>query len=553
MSKSFKVAALLAVTALIFAAPVFAQTPAELESNMSKATAGVFTSDVDDSMDVHDFSGLKIDKWFGFIGYGGDIGTTPYVDYPASLGYANQFSGLYLGLWYTGNVLRVDKGWTETVTKTYNTASQLLTTTQTQYSNPGTSINSNNQLEVLLGIGGMGFKIGFYEDVTENKRPNKSPITVTEYHQNGTVQRTAGEIVEYSSVSGTILPSLTWGMNLDLGSFAIKPLVAVGIDINLDSLVNDTRRAYNTVNGEIIGDKAIDRQGNNSGYVRPDFKIGADFDLANFTIEFAYGLGFSVYNNKYDASGFLGRTKGTVEWNGSTTTNTSIATTITTDNADLTINDQSAFDHSIFLGFLTEKEVFDGFKLGLYAGAEFGISTSASDAYDLTLSKTSTKQNNAALSAQNTTTETENRTFGTTTDTTRFSVDPFVRIGASYALIPQLTINAGVALLPLAYTSALTRTSTQAGDVTKSKTYNNKGNVTAESVTVTADGTTTDRVAVNNTWNYFRAGIFGGLVFNFTEKLALDTSFGWITPGSVGSDDFNLSFTTLNVLLAFKF
>jgi len=276
MNKSFKVAALLAVTVLFLAAPVFAQS-AGMESNTSKATAGVFTGDIDDAMDVHDFSGLKFDKGFGFIGYGGNI-----TNNPASLGYASRFGGLYLGLWYTGNVVRVRENWEEQVTTTYDLINQIpiTTATRTQYFGGGNIISSNNQIEALLGIGSMGFKIGFHENVSDTKFPGRI-ITVTE-NQDGTVTHSNGDILEYSNITGSLSPSLTWGMSIDLGSFAIKPLLAVGIGIGLGSNVNNYRDVpYITVGGELRGTETINLNGSNSAYINPDFKVGADIDFAN--------------------------------------------------------------------------------------------------------------------------------------------------------------------------------------------------------------------------------------------------------------------------------
>ena len=82
MSKSFKVAALIAVTAMILAAPVFAQT-----SNTNSATAGLYKTDVDKATHVHDYTDVSINKWAGFIGGGIDNG------FPIQLGFAKKFGG----------------------------------------------------------------------------------------------------------------------------------------------------------------------------------------------------------------------------------------------------------------------------------------------------------------------------------------------------------------------------------------------------------------------------------------------------------------------------
>ncbi|MDR1905075.1 MAG: hypothetical protein LBQ88_22695 [Treponema sp.] len=47
------------ITVLALTMPAAAQV-----SNTSQATAGNFTTDVDDYLDVHSYSGVEFDKWF---------------------------------------------------------------------------------------------------------------------------------------------------------------------------------------------------------------------------------------------------------------------------------------------------------------------------------------------------------------------------------------------------------------------------------------------------------------------------------------------------------
>jgi len=553
MSKSFKVAALIAATALILAAPVFGQT-----SNMSTATAGVFTNDVDDSMDVHNYSDVEFDKWFGFIGYG------TYDEYngiqrPLQLGYATRFGDLYLGTYFTGNVLQSKENWNETVTTTYDLPNQIKDNTETTTVYPNyiggdnpNVIRSNNSLDVLIGVAGMGFKVGFSEYVTELTFPLNRTVTITETND-GTVTHTTGDILEYSNISGTLIPSLTWGMKIDLGSVAIRPKVEASVIFGLYNSVNNFRPVpYTTIDGEINGQDRINYNGNNNDYVQPDIKVGLGIDFEKFSLDVGYGIGFPIYDNSYDVSGFSGSTAGTVSWNNSyTETNSSIADTQTTNYATLSFNEYSNFLlHTINIGFSTDKEVADGLRLGLNAGAEVGITTYAYEYYTLTLNKSETVNNNTALSSQNTRTETENRSFGTNYDVTTFSITPVVNIGASYVLFPgRFTINAGVRLNPLGYTNTVTRTSSQAGYVTKTKTYNSNGDLLTDTVDVTNGAAITDSVDVNDTLSYLSAGLFGGFLFNFTDTLALDTVFG---SGNINST-FNMNTTTLRVLFSVKF
>jgi len=544
MSKSFKVAAVFAVTALILGAAVFGPPVYGQTSNTNNATAGVFSNDVDKSLSVHDYSGVAFDKWFGFIGYGGSTNI-----YPIQLGYATRFdSGLYLGTYYSGNIIEAREDWDETVRRNFDPADQTQTSkiTSTVYGNNNT-IGSTNQIQVLIGAAGMGFRVGFRESVTETTYPNGT-ITITE-NKNGTVTHTDGDILEYSKVVGSLTPSLRWGTVIALDSFKVRPVVEATVNIGLNSEVNDYLAVpYTTIDGELIGTETINHEGNSSGYVNPNILVGARFDFAEFKLEFSYNIGFSIYNNSYDASGLSGSTPGTVSWaNASTATATSVATTQTTNQATLTINEQSDLNHGILLGVYFEKEVAEGLKLGLRTGTRVYIDTYNWDEYTLTLYKNETRYNNAALSSSNTRTENETRTFGKTTDYTRFRLNPFVNVGATYALVPgRFTVNAGVGLTPFGYSSVVTRTSELTGDVTRSKTYNDKGDVTSETVTVNQGTAPVDTVTVNNTWSNLGVALRGGFAFNFTDSMSLDTYIG-------SSSTFTLDATVFNVLFSVKF
>jgi len=546
MNKCFKVAALVAVTAMILTAPVFAQS-----SNTATATAGVFygenKTDVDNSLDVHFYSNVEFDKWFGFVGYG-------TAARPVRLGYATRFGDLYLGTYYTGNFLNIRENWTDTVAITYNLADQdkTQTVTSTAYTAANT-IESRNQIQALIGVAGMGFKLKFDERILETTHPTET-INITENHNNGNVTYSQGDKIEYSNFIGFLEPTLTWGMSLDLGSMVIRPMVALGATININSVVNEYRTGYTTGNGGDGGSETINRIGNNNGSIVPRINVGAALDFGGSSIDVGYGIDFNIYSNSYDASGFSGSTPGTVNWGTATqTTNTSIATTVTTKNATLTINDQSRINHSINLAYSLNNEIVEGLKLGFKAGIDVTILTTTTDEYTLTLGSTETKYNNAAQSASNTRTETETRTFSDKRETTTFTLRPYVNIGASYALIPErFTVNAGINLNPLGtgYQNILRRRSYMAdnGSIQKSNTYNDKGDVTAESVTVTNGTQPRDSVEVDNTWNTLSASFGGGFVFNFTDHLTLDTVFS-ATPSAT----FAVDVASLTVLLSVKF
>jgi len=579
MSRSFRVAAILAVTALILAAPVFGQ-----QSNTSRATAEVFTSDVDDSMSVYDYSGVEFDKWFGFIGYGGAVTDTKtgVSDLPLQMGFATRFGGsegegedegksggLYLGLFYAGNLLQIEENYDKNAVRNFDLDNQVqrdkITTTSYQgYTN---TISSNNELQALIGVNGMGFKVRFAEDVKETTYPNKD-ITITENHD-GTVTHSSGNIIDYSNVDGILSPSVEWGMALDVGSITIRPLVGLGVEIGLLKTISNSRikgqsDSYTTIDGVVVGSDTIYHDGLNESYATPNINVGAGIDIGEFnllgiifenvTMDVGYGISLPIYRNKYDVAGFS-NTAGRVIWDGSsTTTSKSIDTTETASFADLLIYDYSSYHiHDISLGLLTHKEVAEGLKLGLSMGIGLNIEAYKYDRYHLQLEKNETNYNNDALSSGDTTTEIETRSFGSTEDYTQLSIEPYINIGASYALVPnRLSINAGVAMKPAAYQNTITRTSTYGdgtldGDNVKTEKRKNKnGDVIFEEVTITGGGAITDTVDVSGHWDFFDVNFTAGFVFNFTEKLALDTYVG-VTSA------FRLNVVDLNVLFSVKF
>jgi len=580
MSRICKVAAF-AAAILILAAPVFAQT--EIESNTYKATAGVFTNEIDDSMSVIDYAGVEFEKWFGFIGYGGYNGDTPI-----QVGFATKLGGLYVGLFFTGNAMGIDENWNEEVETTYDLDSQLKTNIKTtKQFTTGTQVSSNNEFGLLLGVADMGFKIGFWENVTEILDPERTIETTDAL--TGTIYHDKGDIVNYSHIEGILSPSLTWGTTFDVGSFQIKPKIKFGIGFGLDSTVDNYRlnytytppgpdgnppgnwdgpgSSYDTEDGKVVGPETIYYTGYNGRYIRPDFEAGATIDFENFSLDFSYGLGISVYSNSYNDSGFSGDVKGTVSWSGNTETSSSIDTTTTTKHTILDIEELTDISHSIHLGFYKDKEVAEGLKLGIYAGVDFGISSTNTDAYTLVLERTEVKYNNDALSSNNYSTETERRGRTETADpgtyfplsenVSEFTLEPFVNIGASYALFPgRFTINTGIGLRPFGYTSIITKSSSKDEVVTKTKNFNSNGDVISENVTVGTDtpgnGQTYDNINVQNKLSYLDAGLCGGFVFYFTDKLSLDLTVNGIFSG-IGSSNFELNGADVTVMLGFKF
>jgi hypothetical protein len=587
MMTHFKAAVFFVAAALVLAMPVAAQNapydpdpsggvyiqdqPAWLESNTSKATAGVFSSEVDDSMSVLWYKDVEFEKMFSFIGYGGNFAFNPI-----HLGFATRVGGLYVGAWYTGNILRSHDETTETVINNYNLATQLKTSTITTTSYNQFMTSSNNQLEVLIGIAGMGIKLGFWESMFSGKTPNHT-ATVTENSNNNTVTYT-DEIEEYTYLGGHLRPSLEWGMNLDVGSLSIRPIVVVGFDIYQDKYLLTAKGqstggypfGYTTPGAEA----RINRFGHDNGYMRPEFVVGVEVDLAadektTKTIVAGYGLGLSIFNTDYDVFGVSGAVKGTVWYMGSSEVTNTLTSKTTTNYSQISINEQTSMDHAAILGYYYDKEIVENLTLGVFAGVPVSIGVASSDNYDKRITTVRTEYAHPSLGINTTTTtEVTDALYQTNTthavaNITKIEVEPQINLGAKYAFFPgRFSINAGIKLNPVTFTTTTTKSNNaSANRITRTKTVDDNGNVVSESVAVesynagswndaTSDSTI-DSVKVENNWGGFGAGIYGGFVFNFNNNAAVDLVVG--TGFTSAASDFQLDLTTVNVLFTLKF
>ena len=561
MSKSFKVAALVAVTAMFLAAPVFAPRAYAQSSPTGTATADVFTTDVEDSMDVHYYSGVEFDKWAGFIGIDNGL---------PSLGYATRFGDIYLGAWYNGNIASTNSTLDQSVVSQYDLDNQIFTGKETtlQYINKYT--DSNNRLNVLIGVAGMGIKVGFYEALRVWDYPGYQ-TTVTE-DANGVNKEYKNDYIvdDYTRIYGQLTPSLEWGMSLEAGDLTIRPKVGFAFGIYRDTNILNIKGSagtyeYSTYNGELVGVERTNRvNGTINDYLKPEITVGAGFELSSgATIGIEYGIGFDVYNNSYDGSGFGGTAAGTVSWNGgSTTIIRTLAATTTTTEAGLNINEKTNIAHSITPSFYySTDEIAEGLSLGFYAEIPIGINVGTSNQTWTYRNTVKTEYNSAVNKPLGRTVETTSTgAAGTLNDTTEFKIGLNAAVGASYALIPgRFTVNAGIGISPFAYTGTTTKYSrASVNGINTVKTYDADGKLISEVVRLQepnspwGDATSdevTDSVTVEDKWDACTVNAAAGFTFNFADNIALDMS----VHGGNSSSSFTLDLTNVQMLFRVKF
>jgi len=570
MQKKVKIMVLVAVMSLILTLPVMAQTLTSedtlgaLSSNTRITTAAIFNNDVDNFINYHKYSSVLTDdaKWFGFI-TGRTITGAGVV---ADLGYARNLGVVYLGAWYRGNIAQQgDPTETHTISPTWdNTRETLIQTVETTAYSGSRWLNSANQFELLVGVFGHGVKLGFFESYSADQNAGyyNRNITITDY-QDGR-KDFANATVDYKNYQGFIKPYIGWGSNFAIGEMNLMPYVDLGLTI-FDNTLVDNYESYNEVNGakqNVLGEVGT---GRNNGYLQPYGAVGVKLDFAKkdtvqTQVELKYNLDLRIFDNDYSASGLSGAASGTVEWGGNNqyidrVTNYADRTETATD-ITLTINEQSRINHVITPAYKITGEPFEGFRVGFLANLPITIRSESnlgySERYQIT------KTDYAADKTMNTETTTKTLTYLNAANVNQEISTLILRLnlnlGASYKLIPnRFSINMGISAAPFNYTSTVTkRTPTNVNSVETTTTKDAAGNVTETKTVTPAAGDNSrnnDSVITSEVWAQWTASLYGGFVFYFNPKAALDLGVS----SSAGSTGFNLDLTTVNVILTLKF
>jgi hypothetical protein len=556
MESKFKVLALVAITALS-ASMAFGQTiytdVGTLSSNTSIATAGIFKNDVDNYMNYHKYSGVLKDdaKWFGFIT--GKTAAGGVLD----IGYARNFGGIYLGTWYRGNIYRLGGTGvyeTKTITPTYDDSLEILTqrVDTTAYTNARWDESTNN-FEFLIGIAGMGIKVGFFESASSNKNegPTGRNVVVTDYLDGR--KDYANAIDEYSVSRSNLKPYLGWGATFGVAGMNLSPYVDLGLTIHGEKQI-DNYSSYTEINGvkqNVVNTVGI---GYNRGYLVPDVTVGAKIDLpkketVQTTLELRYRLNLTLYGNDADK---LGSVNGTVDWAAGQVDRVTEYTdrTVTTTNITYAINEQTNMTHVITPIYKITGEPAENFKLGFSASLPLTFYSLSSDQYTKQIQKDVTKykwDRPGTVRDRETITYTANGN----TETSEFRVNLGLALGASYQLIPgRFGINAGIGATPLNYTQTVNKRLPRSESIVATdKITQDDGSVTTNDKAVTLKAEA-DNVTVNEVWNQYTANVYGGFTFNFSPKAALDLGANSSTGSGNG---FNLDLPTVNVIFTFKF
>jgi hypothetical protein len=606
MNKKWKVVLLALITASVLSMALAAQEPPSPESNTSKATAGNFGTDVDNFLSLHSWGDVEIEK--SFI-YGGFRNSDAFDGYALDLGYARYFGGLYLGAFYEGRIVDEGKSYTEekTVT-TYAYKNGVIeetghTTTiatddgrqepVTENGNPvyykdrsgdpvhvydetGASVDDDagnplyvpvyvladesnkppaisNNIGVLLGIGSMGIKVGFYENLWSTdkyvwyyngKAQHAEASNITE-SVNG-VETVKTDITGYNKSEGIMTPYLGWGIKLDLGGLVIKPEVSAGLDIKLHeekysfagisaAIKDDAEIPVDspnvTQNGVPVGAHTTGDYYKDEGYLGLSGKIGAGVDFPvndgrQFGLGLFYGIAPRIYSRSYkSASG--DETVAGIVYDVVNYTQTKVETTGTTKKtvSNASVSEQSYINHTVSPSFWYVNELSESVSLGINGLIDFGFeSSSRRGSWTGTTIESYVAAdgnlNNSYDSTQINTNYWDNEDFSS------FSVTPDIGMGVTWTVKPdRFTLNAGMSVRLPSYTSETRHTlPNEAGFWKYDREYKDGSEQHQVSIN-DAVGTKTETTVVTERWDPIRAGWNLGGAFSFTPNFVVDMYF----------------------------
>jgi len=460
MKKRNKVIAIFAIITMCLAATLGAQ-----QSSQNVATAGVYGDDADNFVDVNYYGDVEFGKWFGYVG-----SDTGYLD----LGYATKFGSIYLGAYYSGNALDKKSSSSKSVKSVWDTDLQkLLTSIEQDGGNRDSLSNPNNSIDLLIGVAGMGFKLGFSQDYTffnspyyiGNNRDNWSSkeedviAGITNYYGN--------DSINYEETIGWMAPSFQWGMKLDLGgSKVLAPRLGARIAFHKDELIDEYYTDRAVYNDKTIGTEKINNDGWNNGYTALNAGAGLDFYLnESMYVGIDYALGINFYDQSFGQAGRSGSVEGFIIWQGLNETTGYVDRTEKTNTVSIDVDEKSYMSHVIAPALWKELSSSNNAKFGIKVSVPVLIESYTSNIYSDSWTVKETTYTDTNRSNENEKVTTETHTAGLKEETSVLLIAPSISFGGSYEVIPgKFIINAGVNVRPVTYKNTSTTKATNGLD-----------------------------------------------------------------------------------------
>ena len=569
MKRKHTVVALLVITALaLWVHPLVAQ-----QSETSKASH-FHTTDVDKFMNYFEFGNVEFDSYFGYLGAGmtENYGTL-------NLGYARHLGSLYLGAYYSGSTVFYDSNKTETVESEYNREGFRLWNSYKldDYVGIGSSRSSfstANSLDVLIGIGNMGIKVGVVENLSGSLFGQNSTTQLDQTKFPNYTDYTGLQLDSVNSVHGTVAPWVGWGMPLAVGAFQLKPTVEAGLQINLhdheEVWKGDTDSRSPTAERSYFG--TIDTR------LYPTIEIGAEAVMEReedaeigFGLSYRFNIGLDA--TSYSVNGVSGSGSGmfidqNTGFGYSATSTVTRGNNYTDDTKSTTLNLYDQFDmgHLITPSAYYFKPLSDRVDFGFGGEVAIGIysDTGESRMEITTVTKTTPVAGGYTYNTETSTRKTVAKIQNW--DITSLTISPELYAGVSYQILPEkFVLNTGFGISLFNYTNSTVLTTTyQNNNVTTEKTVDVNGNTTDEkyvnydnsgAIPVPAHVIVTDTRVTRETWDLPNLDVGLGFTLFFTPTFSMDTSaVSTLSYTSVGgmTNQFSLPIGKFHILFTYK-
>jgi len=525
----------MAVLAVLLAglSPLAAQ-----QSETNKATATVFTNDVDIYMDVIDFKNLDLGKMFSFAGVRRNN---------LELGYAGKMADNYIAAYFSGNFYQLaDAGYDITVETSPTVVngeivSESIVVTKALNDNPGLA---ENELSVLLGLGNMGFKLSIYQNQAFYQAPAGMPDSVVTT-DTGTDTIVTEEYTKTSRVEGYLLPLLTWGMPMAFGENTLKPRISLGA-LLVQSNAKASYDENTTVNGEtpigasVLHGEYIRKQGSLSPVLGAN--IGLDMPEKE-GVQMGFGLEYGLTVNLYPSK----MSERTIQ----TSTTVTFADTTVTEGETNASNPGFGMVNTLAPSLYYTKTIGERLSVGFNSRIGVSFENSKHSAQTTQVINTTFTSNSGNV-ADNYEEVYTAFTPGDTVSSMELSIDPSINFGFTYQVVPgKFQVNAGYAIQAPVFST--TRTLTTRSDYYKETSVRTWGDgdvdtfedIYGDPTSIDEDRTETlERV---NSWDAFRGTLSFGCGFVFSPQFSLDSSmlFANTTPSLFGANGIlttNMSF-----------
>ncbi|GHV74830.1 hypothetical protein AGMMS49940_21320 [Spirochaetia bacterium] len=222
------------------------------DSATKQATAGRFTTDVDNFMGVNDWAGVDMQKWFGFLqvkNIDASGASTPDLE----AGLAFKVKELYFGAYYKGRYSTGEIDWSLVNGEGTGPA----TTLAGLSSVVGTDgVDNSSSFALLVGFKNTGIKLGITDKTWRYERPELGVSDATD-DVNGKYY--------FRDLQGELTPSIKWGVTTPfaMGKFAVKPNAELAVKINFDqqTLTQEGVQKYYNANNTVTPTLSLDSGG----------------------------------------------------------------------------------------------------------------------------------------------------------------------------------------------------------------------------------------------------------------------------------------------------